>query len=99
MRGAVGVGLTGFPTASEFLRDRRQWLRMTWRCPGWATVNPVDDAQAQRIQLQDGTLTREQVVAERGDDWEEVAAQWELEKVDLKKIIIHMRLGSDNYVL
>jgi len=23
----------------------------------------------------------------------------ELEKVDLKKIIIHMRLGSDNYVL
>jgi lambda family phage portal protein len=83
VRGAVGVGLTGFPTASEFLRDRRQWLRMTWRCPGWATVNPVDDAQAQRIQLQDGTLTREQVVAERGDDWEEVAAQWELENAQL----------------
>jgi len=79
VRGAVAVQLPGFPSATEFLADRRQWLRMQWRTPGWATVNPVDVAQAQRIMLQDGTTTREEILAEKGSDWEETADQWELE--------------------
>lgn len=81
--GGVTAQLPSFPSADQFLADRRGWLRMLWRCPGWASVNPVDDAQADRIRLQDGTLTREQIVAERGDDWEEIAAQWEIENAQL----------------
>lgn len=79
VRGAVLVGRPGFPAAQAFLDDPDQYLKVRWRTPGWDTVNPVDDAQAQRIMLQDGTITREEICAARGVDWEETQRQWELE--------------------
>ena len=79
VRGSVLVGRPGFPSPQQFLADPDTHLRVRWRTPGWATVNPLDDAQAQRIMLQDGTLTREEIIAARGGDWEEVARQRELE--------------------
>jgi capsid protein len=79
VRGAVLVGRPGFPAPNAFLDDPDQYLRVRWRKPGWDTVNPVDDAQADRIMLQDGTITREEICAKRGVDWEELGRQWELE--------------------
>ena len=79
VRGAVLVGRPGFPAPGPFLDDPDQYLRVRWRKPGWDTVNPVDDAQADRIMLQDGTITREEICAKRGVDWEELGRQWKLE--------------------
>lgn len=81
--GSVRALLPGFPTPSTYASDPGEWLRVKWRAPGWPSVNPVDDAMAQRTKLQDGTTTREKIVAGEGDDWEEVADQWELENARL----------------
>jgi lambda family phage portal protein len=78
--GACRVLLPGFPTPSAYADNPREALRVTWRCPGWVSVNPIDDANANRIRLQDATTTREKIVAEEGGDWEELADQWEEEQ-------------------
>jgi len=79
VRGAVVVGRPGFPSAQQYLADPDQFLDVRWRFPGWSSVNPLDDAQAHRIMLQDGTITREEIIAARGADWEEVLRQRDLE--------------------
>lgn len=73
------VGLDGFPRPSEFLSDMDAWLSVDWRPPGWESVNPRDDAQADDIGLKNGTKTRSGIIAKTGGDWEEVDEQRERE--------------------
>lgn len=79
VRLGVSVLLPGFPAPQTYLENPRDWLRMKWRTPGWPSVNPLDDANSNRIRLQDGTTTREAIVASEGEDWEEIGDQLELE--------------------
>ncbi len=69
------VGLDGFPRPAEFAADADTWLSVDWRPPGWESVNPRDDAQADDIKLKNGTTTRSAVIAKTGGDWEEVDEQ------------------------
>ncbi len=46
-----------------------------FRPRGWASVNPVDDANANETELRNGLRSPQDIVAERGDDLAEIYAQ------------------------
>lgn len=46
-----------------------------WRPRGWPSVNPRDDARANRSDIELGLRAPSDIIAERGDDFEEVTAQ------------------------
>jgi lambda family phage portal protein len=65
------AGLDGFPTPADLVADMDQWLACSWRTPGWVSVNPREDAIAHNLRLADRTITREQIIAAEGGDWED----------------------------
>lgn len=56
-----------------------QW-RWTWYWDGFESIDPVKDATAARMLLQDGFTTYAEYFAEDGKDWEEVFAQQKREQ-------------------
>jgi lambda family phage portal protein len=83
---AARIGIDGFPSQSDFFANMEDWLDVTWRRPGWATVNPKDDAAADELGLTNNTETLEEIVAERGGDWEDVLEQRAREKQKLEAL-------------
>ena len=81
---AVQAGLDGFPTPSEFMNRRDEWLKTAWRTPGWPSVNPLDDAQANVLEIENRLNSRANVLGERGHDVDEVFGELaqEQEKAD-----------------
>jgi lambda family phage portal protein len=79
-RAAVLHGLQGFPSIDDFAANYRLYLGCTWRRPGWASVNPIDDVNAAILECKAGFNTRENVAAERGRDWEEIDEQRDREQ-------------------
>ncbi len=77
---AARAGLDGFPRPSEFLPEIDDWLAVAWQPPGWASVNPLDDAQAATVEITHGLATRAQYIANKGGDWEEVYEQLDREQ-------------------
>lgn len=77
---AVQAGLQGFPTPSEFMANRDEWIKTAWRTPGWPSVNPLDDAQAAVLEIQWGLGSRSEYHGARGRATEVVFG--ELEKED-----------------
>jgi lambda family phage portal protein len=69
---AVQAGLEGFPTPAQFAAERDEWLKVKWRRPGWASVNPVDDAKAFQIERENGVASRGSYLADRSGTVEEV---------------------------
>lgn len=65
---AVQAGLDGFPTPSEFMNRRDEWIKTAWRTPGWPSVNPLDDAQAAVLEIDHRLLSRANYLGERGRD-------------------------------
>jgi lambda family phage portal protein len=47
----------------------------TWRPRGWASVNPKDDAAANESDLRNGLRAPSDIVAERGEDFDEVVGR------------------------
>lgn len=68
-------GIEGFPTMDAFSANMDEWLSVEWRTPGWASVNPWDDARAADLEIRNGMNTRENYVGARGKDWEDVLHQ------------------------
>lgn len=78
---AVQAGLDGFPTPSEFMSRRDEWLKTAWRTPGWASVNPLDDAQAAVLEIDNRLNSRANYLGERGHDVDEVFDELEEEQI------------------
>lgn len=74
-RWAAISGQPGFPTVEEFASSGDEYMAVQWRAPGWASVNPREDAEAVAIRLANHTITRERVLAEEGEDFEDTAMQ------------------------
>lgn len=69
---SVRAGTQGFPSPAEFVGNMDEWLDVAWRAPGWASVNPLDDARAADINLNNGkTNLEEEAAADGGPDWED----------------------------
>ncbi|MFO0806667.1 MAG: phage portal protein [Gemmataceae bacterium] len=49
--------------------------RWTWRWDGFASIDPLKDANAAKVRKESGLTTMERECGETGDDWEEVIEQ------------------------
>jgi lambda family phage portal protein len=47
----------------------------TWRPRGWASVNPKDDANARKTEVEMGLRSRTEIAAERGRDYADIVAE------------------------
>ncbi len=87
---SVQAGIEGFPTPSDFAANRDEWLKVKWRTPGWASVNPVDDAKAFELEKANGVNSRANYLADRGRDVDQVFddLSMENEKADAAGIAV-----------
>ena len=72
--------LRGELIAPSFNKYRWNYARCVWIPPGWQWVDPMKEAQANKLSVQMGFKTRGDVCAEQGEDWEEKAEQAAREK-------------------
>lgn len=64
--------LCGALRIPDYFQNRRQYLRILWRPDGWPWVDPVKDQLAEQMAIRNGFKSRARVVAEKGDDVENV---------------------------
>lgn len=64
--------LAGKISASDFHKNRHQWLRVRWVPQGWAYFNPVQDVQANTDEVRAGFRSRSDVILAKGEDPETV---------------------------
>lgn len=69
--------LSGQIGQSEYDEARKP----AWSPEGWAYIHPTQDAEGKKIELEMGTTSRQRLIAERGDDVEDI----DNERADDKK--------------
>lgn len=69
IRTAVASGAISIP---DFARNQRQYMRIDWRMPKWAWVDPLKDQLAEKMAIRSGLKARQDSVSEQGYDVEEV---------------------------
>jgi lambda family phage portal protein len=70
--------------APAFWEARDAYSRSVWRGKGKPVADPLKEAQAQVLRLENGLATYEEVLGENGQDFEEVLAQRIAEKQQLE---------------
>lgn len=73
-------GFEAFPSTTEFIANQDEWLRCAWRPPGWEWVDPVKEANASKIEVENGFRSRGDVIESAGGDLREVFAELAQEK-------------------
>jgi len=69
------VVLSGAINIPGYFDARKRWQRCEWRAHAWSYVNPLQEAQTQKILVDEGFESRSAIVAARGWDVEEVDRQ------------------------
>jgi lambda family phage portal protein len=67
--------LSGALVLEDYARRRREYLRTRWVAQGWAYIQPVQDVQARRLEVQSGFASRSEMVLRTGYDAETVDAE------------------------
>lgn len=67
--------LSGTINIPGYFDARKRWQRCEWRAHAWSYVNPLQEAQTQKILVDEGFESRSAIVAARGWDAEEVDRQ------------------------
>lgn len=80
---AVNAGLIDAP---DFYDNRAAYTRCKWIGPPRSQIDPVKEAQAQAIRLQNRTTTLEVECAEGGQDWNDVLEQLALENERMSEL-------------
>jgi lambda family phage portal protein len=88
---AVLAGLDQFPAPGRFAAEMDQWTRVGWRKPGWASVNPKDDAMAHEIDLRNAVDSRENIIGATGRDRETIFDHLEEEERQAERRNIPIR--------
>jgi len=83
MEEAINAGLVEAP---DFYRVPHFYLKAKWLGPGRSSVDPVKEAEAAKIRLDNGFSTREIECGELGLDWQEVAEQQAIEIERMKEL-------------
>ena len=79
----VGKGLV---EAEGFYERRAAWSRVKWIGAGRGWIDPVKEAQASRIRMENGLSTLEEECASQGLDWEEVLEQRAREQARMEEL-------------
>lgn len=67
--------LAGKLYAPDYLENRKKYQSSEWRPDGWDYLHPVQDVQSKILQKKAGLKSRSAIVAEQGEDAEEVDRQ------------------------
>jgi lambda family phage portal protein len=67
--------MKGLVKMPNFADDRQRYMEVGWQTPGWAYVNPQQEANADSQRLEDGTTTRTRICAAQGLDYEELSEE------------------------
>ncbi|MNL44101.1 hypothetical protein D3C87_1666550 [compost metagenome] len=67
--------LSGVLVLDDYTQRRREYLRTRWVPQGWAYIQPVQDVQARRMEVQAGFSSRSEMVLRTGYDAETVDAE------------------------
>ena len=67
--------LSGALVLDDYALRRREYLRTRWVPQGWAYIQPVQDVQARRMEVQAGFASRSEMVLRTGYDAETVDAE------------------------
>lgn len=67
--------LSGALALDDYAKRRREYLRTRWVPQGWAYIQPVQDVQARRMEVQAGFASRSEMVTRTGYDAETVDAE------------------------
>jgi lambda family phage portal protein len=67
--------LSGALVLEDYAQRRREYLRTRWVPQGWAYIQPVQDVQARRMEVQAGFASRSEMVLRTGYDSETVDAE------------------------
>ncbi|WP_432780250.1 phage portal protein [Pseudomonas corrugata] len=67
--------LSGALVLDDYAKRRREYLRTRWVPQGWAYIQPVQDVQARRMEVQAGFASRSEMVTRTGYDAETVDAE------------------------
>jgi lambda family phage portal protein len=67
--------LSGVLKLDDYTQRRREYLRTRWVPQGWAYIQPVQDVQARRMEVQAGFASRSEMVLRTGYDAETVDAE------------------------
>jgi lambda family phage portal protein len=87
--------LRGLWDAPRFYDDPHAWTNTQWITPGWGWVDPLKEAQAEKVKLEMGVTTRSKIVASTdGDNWHDVAQQAVAEEVFERDIREQAGLGA-----
>jgi lambda family phage portal protein len=78
--------LRGELTAPGFESQKWEYTRAGWIPPGWRWVDPLKEANADKISIEMGLKTRADSCAEQGQDWEEKAEQAAREKAKYEEL-------------
>lgn len=72
--------LAGTLALPGFAADPSKYLDITWSPPAWNWVDPLKDTKAAEMQVRDGFASRQQIVAELGEDVNAVDQQQQQDK-------------------
>lgn len=72
--------------APGFYEKKAFYLKSKWLGPGRSTIDPVKEAQASQLRLQNGLSTLEIECAELGLDWQDIAEQLAVEIARFKQL-------------
>ena len=67
--------MAGKISASDYRRNKSLYERIEWRFPAFERIQPQQDVEAEIAEIRAGLKTREEAVAERGYDIEEIDRQ------------------------
>lgn len=83
------------PVADEFLMTARipERVRRSWLWPQPKTLDPLKDAQAEDLQLKNGSITLEEIYSRRRKDAREEIAKWQSERALLAEGLADAGLG------
>lgn len=70
----------------DFFTYKMEYSAAFWIAPGWDWVDPVKDAKATQIALDNGLVSHSEVIANKGGNWEDTFEQIAREKVRIKEL-------------
>ena len=81
--------LAGKLDIKDFYKDKEKYLYHEWIAPGMKWIDPLKEANANRIALETNQTTLAEIAGSRGSDWKELIDQRakEIEYMRLKGVI------------
>lgn len=83
-------------TVQEFYRDKSLWTNARWVAPARGYIDPQKEAQANIALLEAGLISRSEIIAERGGDFDEVVQRLADEDKMIKMLRPDASLSVEN---